>query len=137
GADATRSKIAPARAGAGRALPSSYSAEDTRHWITIFAVYALLFLVVADYFRDRARFRRMIVWIAFAGVGIAILAIFQKLTWNGKILWFREPGPSTHQFGPFVNPNHFAGYMELIVPLAVGLLLTLLSKHAQFGYRIE
>ncbi|MFX0201846.1 MAG: O-antigen ligase family protein, partial [Candidatus Hodarchaeota archaeon] len=26
-------------------------------------------------------------------------------------------------FGPFVNPNHFAGYMEMIVPLSIGLFL--------------
>ena len=40
-------------------------------------------------------------------------------------------------FGPFINKNHFAGYMELIVPLALGLLLTLSSPYAQALYRRE
>jgi O-antigen ligase len=42
-----------------------------------------------------------------------------------KIYWFWEPifKKDASFFGPFVNPNHFAGYIEMIVPLSIGLFL--------------
>ena len=134
---AAPSGAAETPASAAPALPLTYSRQDTLDRTILFAAYALLFLIVGDRFRDRVRFRRFVLWIVFVGMGVAILGIFQKLTWNGKVLWFRLPPSEERPFGPFVNPNHFAGYMELIVPLALGLLLTLLSRRAHFGYRLE
>lgn len=135
--DAARSGQTPAGGGEGVHMPVSYSVPGTLEAIELFMAYALAFLIIADRYRDRARLRRLIVWIVFVGVGIAIEGIFQNLAWNGKILWLRRPPHTTRPFGPFVNANHFAGYMELIVPLVMGLLLTLLSRHAQSGYRLR
>jgi|GEM_PF-1697883 len=136
--DAGPARSTPASAPTGpSALPLTYSRGDTIDHTLLFVVYALLFLIVADRFRDRGRFRRLAIWIVFVGMGVALIGIFQKLTWNGKVLWLRVPPSVERPFGPFVNPNHFAGYMELIVPLALGLFLTLLSRRARFGYRLE
>lgn len=136
--DAGPARTAPGEAASGgSALPLTYSRGDTVDHTVLFVAYALLFLIVADRFRDRGRFRRLTIWIVFVGMGIALIGIFQKLSWNGKVLWFRNPPSSERPFGPFINPNHFAGYMELIVPLALGLFLTLLSRRARFGYRME
>lgn len=117
--------------------PISYAPSETLDRLLLFVAYALVFFMVADLARSATVFRRFVVWIVFVGMGIAALGIFQKLTWNGKILWFRSPGPMTRPFGPFVNPNHFAAFMELVVPLALGLLLTLLSHGSRLGYRWE
>lgn len=135
--DAARSEISSGPTLAAVARPLSYDVPGTADGLVLFGAYALLFLVVADRYRETERFRRIVVWIVCVGVGIAIQGIFQKLTWNGKVLWFRSPNTGTRPFGPFVNPNHFAGYMELIVPLALGLLLTLLSRQAQSLFRRE
>jgi O-antigen ligase len=51
----------------------------------------------------------------------------QFLSWNGKIYWMRKVPPSS-SFGPFVNHNHFAGYVEMIIPLAVALALYVMEK---------
>lgn len=122
--DASRAEI-QSKPGGGVHAPLSYSPPLTRDRLVLFSAWAVLFLVAARRFRDRDRSRRMIVWITFVGVGVAIVGLFQLLAGNGKVLWLRNPPPASRPFGPFVNPNHFAGYMELIVPLALGLLLTL------------
>ena len=38
-------------------------------------------------------------------------------------LWLRELTQGGAPFGPYVNRNHFAGYMEIVIPLTIGYLL--------------
>ena len=63
------------------------------------------------------------------GVVIALFALVQKATFNGKIYWFWESqfGVSNNYFGPFVNRNHFAGWMLLATSLGAGHLLGFVS----------
>ena len=59
----------------------------------------------------------------------AVLA--QKATSNGKLLWFWTPEYfATNSFGPFVNRNHFAGWMLLPLGLTLGLVLGHISRSA-------
>jgi len=44
------------------------------------------------------------------------------LTSNGKLYWVRELRYGGVIYGPYVNRNHFAGLMELIVPVGLSLL---------------
>src|SRR5258708_10618481 len=53
------------------------------------------------------------------GFVVCILGILQHLTFNGKLYWFREMRYGGIPFGPYVNRNHFAGFVELILPLAL------------------
>jgi O-antigen ligase len=57
------------------------------------------------------------------GAATALFAIIQKLTWNGKFYWLRPASPYIAPFGPYANYNHFAGMMELLLPLAFAWLL--------------
>ncbi len=57
------------------------------------------------------------------GLMLAIIGLAQKATFNGKLLWVWEPmSYSTNAFGPFVNRNHFAGWMLLTLMVSVGYL---------------
>jgi O-antigen ligase len=58
------------------------------------------------------------------GAAIALEAVAQKALFNGKIYWFWEsPFKGWHNyFGPFVNRNHFAGWMLLALPLTAAYL---------------
>jgi O-antigen ligase len=53
------------------------------------------------------------------GFLVAIFGILQHLTFNGKLYWFREMRYGGIPFGPYVNRNHFAGLMELVIPVAL------------------
>jgi O-antigen ligase len=57
------------------------------------------------------------------GFAVALFGIIQYFSFNGKLYWLRELRYGGSVFGPYVNHNHFAGLMELIVPLGLALLL--------------
>ena len=54
------------------------------------------------------------------GVVLALAGIVQKALWNGRIYGFWTPITPGDSFGPFVNRNHFAGWMLMALPLGVG-----------------
>ncbi|HEV8383347.1 MAG TPA: O-antigen ligase family protein [Candidatus Acidoferrales bacterium] len=85
--------------------------------------YAALAVVAAECFDTPRRLKRLAQVLAFAGFLVALLAILQYLTANGKIYWLIEPAYGGWVFGPYVNRNHYAGLMELWTPLAIGLAL--------------
>ncbi len=68
------------------------------------------------------------------GFILSIFGIIQKATWNGKIYWFKELTHGGSPFGPFVNRNHFAGYMGMIIPLSIAYVFTIHKKEKQIIY---
>ncbi len=63
------------------------------------------------------------------GVAMSIIAIVQKALWNGKVYGFWEPiNAGTMAFGPFINRNHFAGWMLLALPIAIGLFASQIAR---------
>jgi O-antigen ligase len=50
------------------------------------------------------------------------VALGQAAVGARRIYGFFRPWESDWFYGPFVNQNHFAGYMLLVVPMALGLL---------------
>ena len=67
--------------------------------------------------------------VAIVGTAVAVIGLAQKATFNGKLLWFWTPQFfASNGFGPFVNRNHFAGWMLLALTLSVGLLFGHLNR---------
>jgi O-antigen ligase len=62
-----------------------------------------------------------VIAITVIGVLLALTGIVQQAVFNGKIYGFWVPKTVGSSFGPFVNKNHFAGWMLLALPLTVGL----------------
>ena len=69
-----------------------------------------------------------IIIIAFT---IAVFSILQKLSYNGKIYWVIVR-PGSH-FGSYVNYDHYAGYMEMCVFLAVAVFIEKI-RYSSFFY---
>jgi O-antigen ligase len=65
---------------------------------------------------------------AVLGVVMAIAGIAQKAMWNGKIYGFWTPQTSGDSFGPFVNRNHFAGWMLMALPLVIGYFCNRIAR---------
>jgi O-antigen ligase len=87
--------------------------------------YLGIFLVIVNFVDSKRKLVQISTTIAFCGVIVALLAIAQKVGQAPKIYWFWEPvfKKDGSFFGPFVNPNHFAGYMEMVIPVAIGLFI--------------
>jgi hypothetical protein len=67
--------------------------------------------------------------IVTLGVLMSMIGIVQKALWNGKVYGFWEPiNQGAVAFGPFINRNHFAGWMLLALPVAAGYLASQVAK---------
>jgi O-antigen ligase len=74
-------------------------------------------------------------WIVAFGAVVALIGIVQKAVlgdhaYGGmRIYGFWEPiNKLTTPFGPFVNKNHFAGWMLIVLPLGIGQLAGLAGR---------
>ena len=85
--------------------------------------YIALAIAAAGSVNTPLRLRTFCAVLAVAGFLIAGLGIAQYLTADGKLYWTWKLENGGHMFGPYVNRNHFAGLMELLCPLALGMAL--------------
>jgi O-antigen ligase/tetratricopeptide (TPR) repeat protein len=79
------------------------------------------------------RFLRTIVFATvITGLLVAAVGFAHRFSGDARILWFFEPYDSPglgsndivqRASGPFVNPDHFANYLSLILPLALACAL--------------
>ncbi len=94
-------------------------------------VYLIIFLL-ATRIKDKESLRRLFVGIIAFGFVLSCFAILQKATWNGKIYWFKEVSVNTNVFGPFVNRNHYAGFIGMIIPLSMSMTLAYRNEKRYF-----
>jgi putative inorganic carbon (HCO3(-)) transporter len=125
-------RASPQAPGLVRALDLSLGAQPARHPLSIapgltaiglmlFASFALLVLGTARLSTLRGA-RGLAHAVASIGVLLAMAGIIQQPLFSGKIYGFWTPQMTGHPFGPFVNRNHFAGWMVMALPLTLGLL---------------
>ena len=62
------------------------------------------------------------------GFGIALFGILQKLSGTHEIYWTRQLRFSFTLMGPFVNRDHFGGFLEMCMGVTLGPLLFLRGK---------
>ena len=99
-----------------RATASSY---NTRIELMLLLATLLFLFLCVQVFRKLQDWRTF-VWFGMGlGFAVSVFGILQHLTFNGKLYWVRELTYGGIPFGPFVNRNHFAGLMELLIPLAL------------------
>ncbi|HZY30296.1 MAG TPA: O-antigen ligase family protein [Candidatus Methylomirabilis sp.] len=94
---------------------------------------ALLFWVVANHLKTRQQVDRAVRLIMAVGFLLAIFGVIQHLAGNGKLYWVRELTRGGNPFGPYVNRNHFAGYMEMVIPLSLGYLFAMRQDRSTGG----
>jgi O-antigen ligase len=96
---------------------------QTRTELLRFAAYFIVFFLVAQVFRDRAALTNLAWFLILLSFAVSLLGITQHFTSQGEIYWFRILGPNSDPFGPFVNRNHFAGFVELTLPMGLALMV--------------
>jgi O-antigen ligase len=96
-------------------------------WLKMSAVMVLFFLAIQA-FTSAAHWRGWIWFLLALGFVVSVQGILQHFTFNGKLYWFRELRYGGIPFGPYVNRNHFAGFVELILPTGLAILLLRAEK---------
>jgi len=106
----------------------SIQPEQTRVGLT-FLLSLGIFLLGVTRTLNRSQVRVLCSGVIVLGLVIAMVGIVQRPFFSGRIygVWTPEAGPilfgpAGGPFGPFVNRNHFAGWMLMALPLAIGHL---------------
>jgi O-antigen ligase len=106
----------------GRWVSLSKNVGYTRAAVTVLIFLFISFLIASNFFKSRERLSMVGHFLVLYGLSMALFSLAQHFTWNGRVYWLR-PTEVTSPFGPFANHNHFAGYMELLIPLPVALIV--------------
>jgi len=87
------------------------------------ASFSLLFFLTTESFRTEDHLRQFVWFLLSLGFVVSLFGIIQQSTFNGKLYWLVPLPSGAAPFGPFVDGDHFAGFVELTAPLALALLL--------------
>jgi O-antigen ligase len=130
--------IAPGVGRAYSALENELGAVSAWHPLSIepfrteWGFLQLLSLACAFHLANRL-FRRtadrafLAASLAAVGVALSLFAVYQRSRF-GTVLYGYVPVESGMPFGPFVNHNHFAGYVEATALVALGTAIGLLRR---------
>lgn len=104
--------------------PGTSSREATARGAAFLASVLAVHAASAVAFESSAA-RRGLRWsVAGLGFVLAVLALGQRAADPSRLYGRFAPLESATFFGPFANPNHFAGYMLMVVPLALAELVS-------------
>jgi O-antigen ligase len=95
------------------------SSYNTRIELQLLLADLIILFLSVQAFRTLKNWRGFVWFGMIFGFLVSLFAILQHLTSNGKLYWFREIRSGGLPFGPYVNRNHFAGFAELVLPLAL------------------
>jgi O-antigen ligase len=99
-----------------------YAYSTKLETLRLTAALILLFLAIQAY-RTPTEWKRFAWFLLSLAFAVSLFGIVQYFTWNGKLYWLRPLHNGGAPFGPFVNRDDFAGFVELILPLGLALLV--------------
>jgi len=103
-------------------------AHDTVGLALQYVAYATLCFMASQTLLRGSQARSLALVFTLYGAAIAGFALLQGIAPNGKLFWIRQPRMGGWIYGPYVNHNHYAGLMEMLVPIPLVLSLTHLAS---------
>lgn len=100
--------------------------QTFREGLELAAYFLLGFLVVRTVNQGR-RIRTIILVLVGSGVFQALYGLYELTTESPRLLFFQKVFSPDSVTGTFVNRNHLSGYLEMIIPLAIGLAMARMS----------
>ena len=98
--------------------------HETFSQALLYCAYAALAFLVVQTLRRGSQAKVLAVVITVYGMLLATFALLQGLSPNGKLYWLYSPVFHGWIYGPYVNHNHYAGLMEMLVPVPLVFSLT-------------
>jgi len=95
------------------------SRYDTRIELQLLFTYLVVLFLMSQAYSRTSHWRGYVWFLMTLGFCVSIFGILQYLTFNGKLYWVRTMRYGGIPFGPYVNRNHFAGFAEMIIPVAL------------------
>jgi O-antigen ligase len=105
--------------------------HDTISGTLLYAAYAMLCFLASQTLLRSSQARKLAAIFVLYGFALAALALVQSIAPNGRIFWLRQPRLGGWIYGSYVNHNHYAGLMELLIPIPLVLSLTHVTHHKE------
>ena len=83
----------------------------------------MIFFVATQCLRRTVWIRTFAFFFTAFGFLVALFAIVQQFTWNGNLYWVVPNRYGGWVYGPYVNHAHYAGLMEMLVPIPLVLAM--------------
>jgi len=90
----------------------------------LYCAYGLFCFLVVQCLRSTTQIKTLAFIFSAYGLVVAMFALVQSMTSNGKLYWLRTPRFGGWIYGPYVNHNHYAGLMEMLAPIPLVFFLT-------------
>jgi O-antigen ligase/tetratricopeptide (TPR) repeat protein len=101
-------------------------------------VYAFLFLLILNNLHRQGTTRLVVFTLLLVGVALSMYAIYQFLTGSESVLIYPKPPQYRGRgSGTYICPNHLAGFLGLVLPLALANLFLGKCSHVLrvvYGY---
>ena len=98
--------------------------HDTVSGALLYCAYGILCFLSSQTLLRSVQARKLALIFCVYGSVVAAFALIQGIAPNGKLYWIRLPRMGGWIYGPYVNHNHYAGLMELLIPIPLVLSLT-------------
>ena len=98
-------------------LATSSYRHATYSGFMLYVSFAIVCFLIAQTFTRTTHVRRLATAFAVYGVCVAAFGVLESLSSGGKLYWIRTPRFGGWIYGPYVNHNHYAGLMEMLVPI--------------------
>ena len=102
---------------------SAYRHETSTELLLYISYAGICFLLIQT-LRRTTEVRRIGTALVVFGTSVAFFAVLQSLSSNAKLYWVRTPSLGGWIYGPYVNHNHYAGLMEMLVPIPLVFAFT-------------
>jgi O-antigen ligase len=90
----------------------------------LYCAYGIFCFLVVQILRRTSQVKALTVAFSVYGFLMAAFALLQNLSATSKLYWVRTPRMGGWIYGPYVNHNHYAGLMEMLVPIPLVFSLT-------------
>ena len=91
----------------------------TRMELQLLALYMIVIFLISQAYSRTSHWRGFLWFLMSLGFFVSIFGILQYVTSAPKLYWLRALRYGGVPFGPYVNRNHFAGFAEMVIPVAL------------------
>ena len=83
----------------------------------LYLAYGILCFLAIQVLRRTAQVRILTMMFSVYGFLLALFAMLQGFSGTTRLYWLRTPRMGGWIYGPYVNHNHYAGLMEMLLPV--------------------
>ena len=107
-----------------------------REGLLLLSCILLGFLIVRT-MRHRFQILRMVSVLVGMGVFEALYGLLELYDRSPHILFYRKSYNLDSVTGTFVNRNHLSGYLEMIIPLAIGMIISRMNLFSSSRLKLK